>query len=330
MHFKAKYARLLILSILLMIVIFDSATAIGAALQGIERSVKTVIPGVFPILFLCSVLASELKNISVPSLESKLRIPTGTAGYFLIGLLCGYPVGAKLMENAIQQKEIHPQDGARMISFCNNASPAFIIGVLSPIFKNSWIGIIMLFIQIISSFFVGCIIPGSIHSANRSSNNEKQNIGRTMSESIKAIAVICGWIIIFGIIIAYIQNRIGNNLTPVSSAIISGLLELSSGLQALQGIKSPAIQFTIASVMLSFGGICVLIQTKSVAPTTILKPYILSKALHAGLSGALSSFVGLFIFIDTRPLLLCVPLFLSASAVIAMIFHFNKKMVAFD
>lgn len=326
MKSNGKNMRLFIFGSLLMTVILDSRTAVNATLQGLELCIKTVIPGIFPILYLSSAISNELKSFSIPHLEHLLRMPAGTAGYFIIGLLCGYPVGAKLLQNAADRGDIDRSTAARMISFCNNASPAFIVGILSSLFSSGWIAIIMWLIQIIASFLVGSIIPGTGSAHKLAEHPHDSSLGKTMLESLKATTVICGWIILFGVFLSYIQIPIIHRLGNISNAMISGLLELTNGIHALGKIRSDAIRFTMSAVLLSFGGVCVILQTKSVAPILKIKPYLLSKLLHGGISGFLASSIGLLIFPEDHSCLSCVPLFFSVSVIIILIFRYNKKI----
>ena len=82
-----------------------------------------------------------------------------------------------------------------------------------------------------------------------------------------------------------------------SSGIISGILELTNGLNIISCIpaKKMSINIIIASFLLGFGGISILLQVWSTIAKTDLsiKPYILGKLLH----GCLSAFYT-FIFLQ--------------------------------
>ena len=145
------------------------------------------------------------------------------------------------------------------------------------------------------------------------------NLGDVLTESIASatstIFMIGGFIVVFACIIS-ILNSCGfftiakNVLTPLFntinidssyiSPIISGFIELTGGLAELSQISlvyNAQITLVIASFLLGFGGISVLLQVWSIVSKTDLsiKPYIIGKLLH-GTIAAIYTFVFLQIF----------------------------------
>jgi hypothetical protein len=70
---------------------------------------------------------------------------------------------------------------------------------------------------------------------------------------------------------------------------LSGLLELSNGCIRLGGIRQEGLRFFLSSGMLSFGGICVVMQTSSVCAGLSIHKYISGKLLQMGISLVLSA-----------------------------------------
>ena len=66
--------------------------------------------------------------------------------------------------------------------------------------------------------------------------------------------------------------------------LLSGLLELTNGCLQLEAVENPDFRFLLAAVMLNCGGICVFLQTASVARGLNLKYYLLGKLLQTGFS----------------------------------------------
>lgn len=319
--------RMCTFSVLMVLIILNPKTSVISVANSMELCLKSVIPGVFPFIFLGSAIASELRNVRISVLEHLLRIPTGSAGFLLIGFLCGYPVGAKLLQDAANRNHVPKESAIRMISFCNNASPAFIIGILSSLFSNAWAGVAMWCIQILSSLILGIVLPGNQQSANNSHEKPPENIGMILKDAITALASICGWVIIFGLCIAYINAAI-EGLNSVQKVIICGAIELTNGIFLLSNIQSDAVRFILSSILLSFGGLCVLLQTLSVAPSANPGAYLRARALHAAISAVFSSLTALIIFPCDVSTMQCLPLFLCTAILGCIIALFNKKMVA--
>lgn len=327
---KRKTINLILFGLFLFLIILDSRTAVNAAKGSIDMCIKTVVPSVFPFLFLGGAIAAEIAGTHISILERILHIPRGTAGYFLIGQLCGYPVGAKLLQNAVERNEIDQSAATRMVSFCNNASPAFIIGIMTPFFSNIWIPIILWLIQIVSSLLLGMLLPKGPEKEISEAKRQKQNLTKIMADSIMGTVTICGWIVLLGIVLAYMSEPILKKLSPLGNVILSGSIELTSGLFRMYHIRSESIRFTISSVLLSLGGICVLLQTKSVAPSVSVREYLFARFIHAIISSTAATITSLFLFSHDKVHLRCIPLLLCAGLICYTILFFNKKMVAFD
>ena len=328
---KKSYYRItqLLMSLCLLVIIFDSKTAILSTKKAMELCYMTVIPGIFPLLFLSTAIASEVNNIKLPFLEHVLRIPRGSFWLFLIGLLCGYPIGGKLLQDQINNKAMSKQAACRMMLFCNNAGPAFIIGILSSIFSSS-AAIIMWLIQIITSVILGIIIPTKETNECYQTNECHKPLTQVMSNSIKAIATICGWVTIFSVLNGYLDQIILNKLDHVLNTIFAGVTELTNGIARTAKIENKSIAFTVCAVLLSFGGCCVILQTKSVTPDLKMKPYLLARMIHAGISGTFASVAGIYLFPNETIPYKTIPLLLLAVFICIIILFFNKKVIAFQ
>ena len=330
MYKKRNPISLLLLSSLLVMVILDSKTAVTASKYSIDLCIKTVLPSILPFLFLGGAIAAEISGIQILFLEHILHIPKGTAAYFIIGHLCGYPVGAKLIQDAVDRNEIDRSAAARMVALCNNASPAFIIGIISSLFSDVWLAIIIWLIQILSSLLLGMLLPKAPERTLQQSTHQMQSLTKIMTDCIKGAATICGWIVIMGILLAFINKPILNKLSPLGSTILSGAIELTSGLLRMQGIRSEPLRFAVSSVLLSLGGICVILQTKSVAHSVSIKAYLFARMMHAIISCTITTIVALLIFPQELGCQQCIPLLICAGIICCIILFFNKKVVAFE
>ena len=325
---KNLFTGLLWFSILLLL-IFDSRTALSAASEGIQLCLKTLIPSVFPFIFIGGFLCAAISTIRFPLLEKWLKIPPYGLGYLLTGLICGYPVGAKTLQDAYRCGQIDRSTASRMCCFCNNAGPAFIIGVLSSVFSSWKIGLIIWMIQILSAVITGMLIPSNTESDVCIPNTSEITVHLQMKHTLSAVASICGWVILFKIILSYMDICIMPSMPKLTQCLLAGFLELANGLCMLCVIQSNALRFIVASILLSFGGVCVYFQTKSVATELVGKHYILCKALQSLISICLSMIAGYFLYGLEQPILTASPLLITATVIVVFLLYFNKKIVAF-
>ena len=140
-------------------------------------------------------------------------------------------------------------------------------------------------------------------------------IAESITNSISTIMMIGGFIIIFSSIISIFRasgllHMISLTLSPVFNSfnidsrfiepLFTGLLEVTNGLNLIASVKIKAISINIilASFILGFGGISVLLQVWSVISKTDLsiKPYFYGKLLQGIISAILT-----FIFINIFP-----------------------------
>lgn len=102
------------------------------------------------------------------------------------------------------------------------------------------------------------------------------------------MATICGWVVIFRVLLAFFQRWFLWMLPEDISILISGLLELTNGCCRLSLAVTPGARFVLASLLLGFGGLCVGLQTISVTQGLGTGLYFPGKLVQTGISFALA------------------------------------------
>ncbi len=315
------------------IIILDTKTAILGVNEGLQLCLQTVIPALFPFFILSAMLNSHLigKSIGIFRPICKLcKIPYGSESLLLLGFLAGYPVGAQLITQAYVQGSISENTAKRMLGFCNNAGPAFLFGMLAPCFKNPAAAWVLWGIQIGSALCVGWILSADADASCKIKAIPNITLPQALQAAIKNLATVCGWIIVFRIILVFCQRWFLWLFPAEINVLFSGLLELSNGCVLLRELTKPGLQFVLASFLLSFGGLCVCMQTYSATSALGLGYYFPGKILQAILSVTMSLILQSWLF--TKEEQFYVPLFLLFLSVIpvvfAAIFYRRKKVVA--
>ncbi len=272
------------------ILILDSRSALTAAAEGIQLCISTVIPSLFPFFVISALLTAELAGHAFPALsplERLLGMPAGSASLFLVGLLGGYPVGARSICQAFECGQLKKADARRMLGFCNNAGPAFLFGMCGGLFSSPHIPWILWMTQIFSAIAVGCILPGK--SSHRISLTRKGlTLSQAMNLSLSTMAQVCGWVVLFRVILTFLQRWFFFFLPQTFQICLTGFLELSNGCVSLKDIASEGLRFILCSGFLSFGGVCVSMQTLSVTQSTGSGLYFPGKILQLILCVSLS------------------------------------------
>ena len=135
-------------------------------------------------------------------------------------------------------------------------------------------------------------------------------MAQVMKKATGAMASVCGWVILFRVILCFLQKWLLWRLPDAVSILLSGLLELTNGCLLLPKIPDMHIRFLCAVLMLNFGGICVLMQTASVAEGTELRYYIGGKLLQTLFSTAWAAvFCGYYAALFPLFFIFCLPVF---------------------
>lgn len=312
----------IIFGIFMVLLIVFSKNNLSAAKDGLVLWANCVVPALFPFF-----IATELLNYTnIASIFGRFlnkfmkpifNIPGEGAYAFLMGIISGYPVGAKIVSDFYSKNICTKEEAERMLAFTNNSGPLFIIGTVGiALFGNSTIGILLFITHILSSISVGIILgifsrlfhTYKLKSFNyRSIDDEADysisSLGNILSNSIqKAISTIFligGFVVLFSIILS-ICNRLNifdsiNNIlnifnipTTYSKSIICGLIELTNGVNTVSSIHTKIISYNIiiSAFLLGFGGFSILLQVLSIIAKSKLsiKIYLYGKIMQGAIS----------------------------------------------
>ncbi len=327
---KSISAGAAILSLLLLL--SHPALSFQGASQGLLLWFHTVLPTLLPFM-LCSNVIVMLDGISLltapfrPVLKTVLRLsPEG--GYVLIsGLLCGYPMGAKTCSEFLARGQITEAEANYLLAISNHPSPMFLLGYvaagLSPAVPVGRI-LLALYLPLFGiSWMARCVyikgqendraaqvsavqalsVTGTredTHCCPASGIPEATNppapvtFDDLMLTSLEVMVRIGGYIMIFSILAVFIQNLPG--ISPLWKAFFLGVVEITTGIQAISKAVSGPMQGFLLVIVIAFGGLSGIFQTKSVLKADSeesknaglsIRHYILWKLIHALLSGIL-------------------------------------------
>ena len=315
------------------LIIFSNSN-LSAAKNGLVLWANSIVPSLFPFFVATELLSHTNFTYYLGKILNRFMKPIfnirGEGCFaFIMGIISGYPIGAKIAANFRENNICTKEECERLLSFTNNSGPLFIVGTVGiSMFGNSTIGFLLLITHLLSSLTVGFIFRFWKYSSKpptlktNSYVNSKDTIslsnlggiiGNSISSSINTILLIGGFVVLFSVIISILQTSqllyiLANLLQPFfdllhipasfTTGFISGILELTNGLNIISNIpaKKLSINIILASFLLGLGGISILLQVWSTIAKTDLsiKPYILGKLLHACLAAFYT-----FVFLQT-------------------------------
>lgn len=320
----------------MLLLILDIKTATAGAQEGVTLCLTVLIPSLFPFFLLSMLIGNSLTGARISFMRpvSKLcGIPDGGESLLLLGFAGGYPVGAKAVAQAYESGQLQRSDAHRLLGFCSNAGPAFIFGMTSMLFTSATVPWLLWLIHIISAILTGWLLPDKRTSSCTLTKAVPLTIPQALDQSIRTMAGVCGWVILFRVILSFCQRWLFRYIPLDLQILLTGLLELSNGFTSLRSILTPGMRFLLCSIFLSFGGVCVGMQTVSVTQKLGTGRYFQGKLLQCLFSIFLSLSIMRLVFpADACPevaLLHCVSGSILTIIVLRNILLKNKKTVAF-
>lgn len=270
-------------------VLFFLVTKTDVATQAVIEALNMCVVAVIPTLFPFFVISGLLVNLGVISVLGNMLAPLSrvlfkTSGkgavVFIIGIICGYPTGAKVIAEMSKNNNLDKKEGERLLAFCNNSGPLFIIGAVgTAMLNNHTLGVTLYIIHILSAIFTGVFfrVFAEKNIPIKRSDIEVSTVGEAVSKSVedavKSILNVCGYVVFFGLLSAI--NR---------SVFLTSVLEVTNGAKALITLGlNKELTLILLSGILGFGGICVLLQVISAVNGAGLsvRMYILGKMLQS-------------------------------------------------
>lgn len=276
-----------------------------AARDGMKLWLNTLFPTLLPFLILTGILLHTKgieKFLSPLSFfwEKLLGLTPCGAYVFLLGILCGYPMSAKLTSDLYQKNKISKKEASYLLTFSNNPSPGFLTAYVSQIClggrtkAHEITGILLLANLMCMLFFRFIIYKNKTFTPLSPSKKETSAVsspGAVIDVSImngfETITRLGGYILLFSILGAVIGH-----FCPAQTEgkyIFLGITELTTGLHQLAlSSLSYGKKYLYAMTMTSFGGLCILAQTKSVLKGQLsVLPYFAAKCIHAAFTALL-------------------------------------------
>ena len=285
-------------SMLLVWFLADAGGVRDAVAEALSLCARSVIPSLFPFLVASSALLSlgfgELISPWLAGLmEPLFRVPGAGSAALLLGLVGGYPIGARTAADLYRQGLASRREAERMLAFCNNSNPVFLISVLGAgVFGSIRTGVWLWLIHVLSALLTGLVFRGNGRETVRRPPPPPPAFRAVKPVSafvdavragLSGILSVCGFVVFFYVLVRPLARMGG----PLGAALV-GFTELFS-LTPLLTPDRPG--FLLAAGAAGWGGLSVLCQTLAVLEGSGLSPRncLLGKAVQAGFSLALAA-----------------------------------------
>ncbi len=296
------------------LLILFSETAMAAAHNGLDIFLTSVFPSLFPFFVSITIMIKCGFSYKIPSFISKLlhklNLPQYTFHLYFMSMLSGAPTSAKLLSGFVENGIMNRKTAQAILPALSVSAPLFVIGTLAttmlntpalalPILISNYIVSFIFYIVLLRRNYIAP--TGTISHFTKATKSYLVIFTDSVYESMLAMIRICGTIVFFTVIIAFISSCgiFDIKLFPeINSGIfISSLLEMTSGCITLSTSNLPLPYIAaFASFITSFCGICIYAQSCSFIES---KPanYFSTKLLQAIFS-ALIAYIFTTIFIN--------------------------------
>lgn len=302
---------LLLILIIISLILFPR-NSLNAAKEGINLWLFTVMPALLPF-FIGSELLIQLGVVHFlgtflePIMRPVFKVPGSGSFAMAIGYTSGYPVGAQIISRLWEENLCTTAEAERLMSFCNNSGPLFMLGAVAMgMFNSPEIGYIILISNYLGAISTGLlfrfykktnsikmhkndnILKSAFNKMYNIRNQNNKSFSNMLSDSViksmNTILLIGGYIVFFSVIIEFLKaygilNFLSKLLSPlfmlmgfdknIVPPFLSGLLEITVGTNLISQSLAPVEQkIIIASSIIAWGGISTHGQVLSIISKT--------------------------------------------------------------
>ncbi len=308
----------------------------GGISRGLSICSTVIIPSLFPFIVLAGFVTRSGIDAAVGRrLEKVTRflfgLPGRCAAGILIGFVGGYPAGGAAVGELLKSGSITRREAGRMLLFCVNAGPAFVVSTVGAgLLGNARYGVVLLAAHMLASLTIGvaCRIFGAPLSGGEehvSAGFRPVRPGAALAQSVnsacRSMLYMCGFVVLFaaiqalGDVTGLVQSLTRVITWPLETAgadvrdldcLFPILTEVTTGCVAAS--TAGTLRPLLLGAALGWGGLSVHCQlTATLHEYGIMgRHFFLARLIHAALGGLFSVL-----------LLRIIPVPLAASAVIS-------------
>ncbi len=291
---------------MLFLILRNSEIAIDYMTQGMKLCVMTVIPSLFPFMVTSEIIVKSgiITPLTRP-LRPVMRALFGASGEggaaFLLGTLCGFPIGARMALSLFREGRIDEGELSRLLCFSNNPSSAFVISAVGvSLFGCRKLGTALYFITLLSAIIVGIIInifwrrkegdKGEM-AARPPISFSVSGFSDAISSAALGMLNVCAFVIFFCALVGTLGTALGAlTRNEAVRALVFSVFELTGGVAAASGVRPIAFGILIAAFALGWSGLSVHFQVLSLCggANISVKRYFFAKLLQGVINAGLA------------------------------------------
>lgn len=235
---------------------------------------KLFLEKLFPSSFLFFTLSSLLIDYNIIQVLTKLLKRNGANLYVVsMSLISGFPSGSKYTKELLDKNLITEEDANYLIKYTHFPNPIFVLGPVSLLFPSKTYAYKILLCLIIANLVIAIISRPKEKTVLPIKTEKTPSFAialpKAITSSLKTIMLIYGTSVFFFLIATIINHYY--KFPVLEYIIINGFFDLTNGIFLTSLITNPIIKGIIIICFISFGGISVHMQTKSIITNTKIK-----------------------------------------------------------
>lgn len=296
--------------LLIFVLLHRPASMLAAAQESIHLWLTSLFPSLFPFMVACGILlrtgaGGRMGRILHPLMHPLFGLNGIAAFPFFLGILSGYPMGAKITAQLYENGQIDEDEAQQILLLSNNPGIIFLICTIGAAF----FGMPLFGYQLSVSVVLGSVTTAFFRKFHRKKtvfsqrtsppvccqDSSAEILSSAVSDAMQTILLIGGYLILFRAFSeAMEETGLFDALSrlfcflPFSTeslqGICSGILEMTNGTYILSQSSAPLrLRLTLTAFLVSFGGLSVLGQTFGVLSSVPIrkKDYCTGKLINA-------------------------------------------------
>lgn len=322
---RKKYTSIflgMILAMMAISMLLLPQQSVGAAKNGLHLWWKVIVPSLLPFFIISNLLISigatqAAGHCFAPLMRPLFNLPGAASLAIVLGFCSGFPTGAAVTADLRRQGLISREEAARLLAFTNNAGPLYItVAVAAGLFGQSSVAVLLASGHYGLDLLLG-IILGRLSRRHKisaatplpSTAPPPGGLGNLMKEAAhnasNNILIIGCYMAFFSVLAELICLILPSSLTPMLRAMLSGIWEMSLGIDTLATSGLPlALSLPLAAAILAFGGFSVQMQVLAMIADTDISPrlYLICRPLHAATACIYTALLLPYIILQTSTL----------------------------
>lgn len=294
---KRFLSYIIVIMLIVLMVVFPRET-VESAKKAVNLCAEIIIPSLFPF-FVCSGLvvrsglAERIAVFAKPVMQPVFNVNENGAAAFVLGILSGYPLGAATACELYDKGCLSRTETERLLGFCNNSGPLFILGAVgSAMYASVGTGLVLYAAHLAAAVSVG-VIFGLFDKKTEGKNVVKQAELKSIADIFPGVLsaaadnmiTVCCAVIFFSTMSGLVTSLLPSD--GLVKALVCAAAELTSGTKIISELSVPlCCRLIMSAFTVGFAGLCVHLQVISICAGRglSLKPYIIGKFLHGALS----------------------------------------------